>query len=165
MLDVVVNMFTRRDPRRSAALAVARIMSRYEMVRLSFEEGIRDDRRASDERNVALGVWLFPCRPADTAADIHFSAGVPAITHGVRPEGFSILTPVRLRQPCFVVAIEDEEEHGWRFFRCQVRHNTRKTGGWFQLGLQVDRVIQLEGPQWAAFRHHVNTIKADSDCE
>ena len=157
MLDAFVNLFTRRDPKREAALALTRIMNRYDMGRLGYQEGISPDRR-SNERHVALGVWLFPCGPDDDASEIVISRGVPAVTHDLRSEGFGIMTPVRMNHENYFVATQDEDN--WHFFRCHVRHNTRKPGGWFQLGLQVDCAIDLDSNHRGKFRSHINAIEA-----
>ena len=162
MLEAVTNLFTRRDPRREAALGLARIISRHEMVGLSYDQGISDDRRTHDEWHVALGVWLFPCEPTDLAADVDLSYGVPAVTIDIRREGFGVMTPVKLKHEHFVIAVPHEEEDSWRFFRCQVCHNTRRPGSWFQLGIQVERTIELEGSQRVAFREHIQRIDASA---
>lgn len=164
MLDIVVNMFSRRHPKRDATLAVTRIMNRFDMVRLSYDEGHSPDRRTCDERHVALGVWLFPCGPEDKAGDIDYSRGVPAVTHDLRSEGFGVMTPVRLAHEHFMIAAKDDDV--WRFFRCHVRHNTAKPGGWYQLGVQVDRTLELDCKHRAAFREHVESIQPDTaQCE
>lgn len=160
MLDIVYDMFSRRHPKRDATRAVTRIMNRYDMVRLSFDEGIQEERRRSDERSVALGVWLFPCGEEDMAKDVDFSRGVPAVTHDLRAEGFGVLTPVQLKDEHFLVAALDDEV--WSFFRCSVRHNSARPGGWFQLGLQVDRAIELDQQQRRAFREHVEAVQPNS---
>ena len=134
MLDLVAKFFTRGDPRRDAKIGLARIISRYEMTGLSYKHGIADERRSRDERYVPMGVWLFPCSETATSADLNLSSGVPAVTHNLRIEGFGVMTPVRLKHRHFVVAVPDENDV-WRFFRCDVRHNTARPGHWFLLGL------------------------------
>ena len=165
MIEAVTNLFTRRNPRQAAALGLARIISRYEMVRLGYDQGISDNRRARNERHVALGVWLFPCKATDLAADIDLTFGVPAITHDIRSEGFGVMTPVKLKHEHFIIAVPCEDEDGWQFFRCRVCHNTKKSGNWFQLGIQVERTIELDGRQRAAFRDHIDQIAAASPAE
>ena len=96
MLETVVNLFTRRDPRREASVALTRIISRYDMQRLSFEEGIAEERRCREERSVALSVWLFPINDSASTEKYAIDRGVPAVSHNVRAEGFGIMTPVRL---------------------------------------------------------------------
>lgn len=156
MLENVVNMFTRRQPGRDATLAVARIMSRYDMTRLSYGEGLHEDRRSRDERNVATGVWLFPCGPHADAGSLRIAAGVPAVTHDIRPSGFGILTPVKIEEQHFVVAFPDE--NAWKFFSAEVCHNTPRPGHWYQLGLKIDRVVELDQSRRAEFRQHITTV-------
>ncbi len=160
MLEVLTNMFTRRDPKQEAALGLARIMTRYDMTRLSYDEGIREDRRHRHERTVALGVWLFPCSKSSLGEDFNTSTGIPAVTHDLRPEGFGIMTPIRSPHEYFIVATCEEGESVWRFFKCLARHNTKQPGGWYKLGLQVERLIVLEGGQRAGFHEHVASVHA-----
>ncbi|MEO2016102.1 MAG: hypothetical protein ABGZ53_17210 [Fuerstiella sp.] len=162
MIEAVANLFSRKNPRQKAVLALARIISRHEMAGLGYKQGIADDRRARDERHVALGVWLFPCEAADVATDIDLSFGVAAVTHDIRSEGFGVMTPVKLDREYFVIAVPCEDDDGWQFFRCQVRHNTKAPGSWFQLGIHVERSIDLDGSQRVAFREHINRIEAST---
>ena len=138
MLEAVTNLFTRRDPRREAALGLARIISRHEMSGLSYDQGIAEDRRIHDEWHVALGIWLFPCESTDEAADIDVSYGVPAVTIDIRRQGFGVMTPVKLQSEHFMIAVPHEEEDSWQFFpmQCLPQHqkarqlvSTRHTGG------------------------------------
>ncbi|MEO2027640.1 MAG: hypothetical protein ABGZ23_17340 [Fuerstiella sp.] len=162
MIEAVANLFTRRNSRHEAVLALARIISRHEMAGLGYEQGITDDRRSRDKRHVAMGVWLFPCEAADLAADINLTFGVPAITHDIRSEGFGVMTPVKLNREYFVIAVPCEDDNSWQFFRCRVCHNTKAPGGWFQLGIHVERGIALDGPQRVAFREHIEQIEAST---
>ncbi|MCP4785037.1 MAG: hypothetical protein GY903_17575 [Fuerstiella sp.] len=162
MIEAVANLFSRRKPRQKAVLALARIISRHEMAGLGYEQGIADDRRARDERHVALGVWLFPCEAADLAEDVDLSFGVPAVTHDIRSEGFGVMTPVKLKCDYFVIAVPCEDTDDWQFFRCRVCHNTRTPGSWFQLGIHVERSIELECSQRLAFREHIERVEAST---
>ena len=160
MLDAVVNLFSRRNPRRDAVLGLARIISRYDLVNLGYSEGHREDRRSRDEHHASWGVWLFPCREDDRAEGLKISSGVPAVTHDLRSEGLGIMTPLRLQGDYFFVAVPDEEDDTWKFFKGQVRHYTRRPGGWHHLGLQVLRTIVLESQQRAEFRQHIQSIES-----
>lgn len=161
MLDLVVNLFSRCHPKRDAVVALTRIINRYDLRKMGFDEGHRPERRTREERHVAMGVWLFPCGPSDLAVDVELSTGIPAVTADVRGEGFGILTPVRLNHSNFMVAVQDDE-YDWQFFRCRVCHNTEKPGGWFQIGMQTDRVIELESYQRTAFRNHVEAVSNEA---
>ena len=69
------------------------------------------------------------------------------------------MTPVRLEHSYFVVAVPDEDDT-WRFFRCDVRHNTQKPGNWFLLGLQVSQALVLEGGRRVQFRNYIAAVCA-----
>lgn len=159
MLDLVTNLFSRRNPQRDAKNCLARIISRYDMSRLSYEEGIEADRRCRDERHVAIGIWLFPQTDDCPAGEFNVEHGVPAVTHDIRSEGLGVMTPISLEQKRFVVATPDESER-WRFFQTDVRHNTRKPGGWYMLGLQVTKLVEIEGDQAIEFREHISEVCA-----
>lgn len=159
MLEVVSKMFTRRDPHRDAVLGLARIISRYDMVRLGYDEGITRDRRHREERHVAIGVWIFPCSADSAAADLNPQEGIPAVTRDLRGDGIGIMSPSPLRSGYAFLAAPDEEGGSWRFFKCRVCHSTKKPGNWYQIGMQVERTIDLDGPQRTAFRAHVNQIQ------
>ncbi|MEQ9411869.1 MAG: hypothetical protein RIK87_29410 [Fuerstiella sp.] len=162
MLDTVVRMFTRRDPRREAASALTRIMNRHDVIRLSYEDGVFVDRRGRNEKHVAMGVWLFPCAADPEKFGIRVGDGVPAVTHDMRPNGFGIMTPMRLQHHEYAVAVQDEDD-SWKFFRCKVRHNTRKPGGWYHLGMEVERVLSPTPAEQTAFHQHVQALQLESD--
>ena len=157
MLDAITRLFSKRDSRQEARLGLARIISRYDMIRLCYEEGINVDRRSRDERHIALGIWLFPCAEDATAEDFDINSGVPAVTHDLRCEGIGVMTPLPMDAEHYVVAAPDENG-GWRFFKCEVRHSTKKPGGWHLLGLQVDNVLDLDGSTRRAFREYIARI-------
>ncbi|MCA9048007.1 MAG: hypothetical protein KDA89_04730 [Planctomycetaceae bacterium] len=155
MLEVVTKIFTRRDPRRDAVLGLARIISRYDMQRLGFEEGISPDRRDRVERHVAVGVWLFPCREDSLGEDLNTETVQSAVTHELRSEGFGVMAAEPFAASHCIIAIPDEEGGSWRFFRCSACHHTRRPGGWYYIGLHVERTVDLDGNQRIAFREHI----------
>lgn len=157
MLDLVANLFTRNNPKRDAKNCLTRIISRYDMSRLSYEEGIEADRRSKDERHVAIGVWLFPQPENAPVGSLNVDQGVPAVTHDLRSEGLGVMTPVCIDNKRFMVATPDESER-WRFFQTEVRHNTRKPGGWYMLGLQVTSLVEIDGDDAANFRRHISQV-------
>jgi len=157
MLNRICNVFTGRDSRRQARLAMARIMTRFDLVRLSFNEGIREERRQRDEHHVALGVWLFPCEARQPTVDVDMSSGMPAVTSDLRAEGFGVMVPTRLTHGAYLVAAPEEEGH-WRYFRCTVCHNTAQPGGWYQLGMHVKNMAELTTGQRTAFREYLESV-------
>lgn len=158
MLDTVFNMFTGKDSHRSAVLGLARIISRFDLMEISYERGLRENRREKDEHHVSWGVWLFPCSANAKARDFSETSGVPAVTHDIRGEGLGIMTPIALQSDHFIVAIPDEDDHGWRFFKGEVRHNTLRPGGWYHLGIQVENTVSLDQSQIVAFREHIQCV-------
>ena len=160
MMQSMMNMFTRKDSHRNAVLALARIISRYDLMEISYERGLRDNRREKDEHRVSWGVWLFPCAAKAKARDFTVSNGVPAVTHDIRGEGLGISTPVALKSDYFIVALPDEEDDSWKFFRGEVRHNTRRPGGWFHFGIQIESTINLEQSQVVDFRKHIERVQS-----
>lgn len=157
MLDIMSKMFTRRDPRRDAQNCLARIISRFDMSKLSYNEGIVEDRRSRQERHLSIGVWLFPIVKSGTPCRFDIEKGVPAVTHDIRSEGLGVMTPVRLHEDRYVVAIPDEGSL-WRFFEADVRHNTRKPGSWYMLGMHINSLVLPESDQMIEFREHVTEV-------
>lgn len=157
MLDLVNKLFSGQNARRDAQQGLARIISRYDVSRMCYEEGVVPDRRSREERHVALGVWLIPCDADDRPNDIRVDRALPAVTHDVRSEGVGILTPLMLESQNFVVAMPFENS-GFQFYKAVVKHNSDQPGGWHLLGLYVERVIELDGDQRAEFRQHTAEI-------
>lgn len=156
MLDVLTKLFTRRNPGRDAEDALARIMNRPGMDLLEYQSGISTDRRSRNERHVVMGVWLFPCDAEESGETLDLHTGLLAVTHDLRGGGFGVLTPSALEQQHFAVAALDEH---WQFFRCVVRHNTRKPGGWYHLGMEVERTLSLDSEQLNAFSVHAESLQ------
>lgn len=175
MLDTLFDLFTGRNPRRDAVVGLARILNRHDVANMTFQSGIEEERRENDQRKVSWGVWLFPIDPSMKANELQLDRGLPAITQDLRREGIGVMTPLELRGNQFVIAMPEDpvldtfapERSGaepfWTFFRCDVRHNTRCSGGWYQLGLQVAEAITLDGGQRRDFREHVAGIVREAD--
>ncbi|MEP3481662.1 MAG: hypothetical protein ABJZ55_20635 [Fuerstiella sp.] len=175
MLDTVLDLFSRRDPRREAVVGLARILNRRDVASLAFESGHEVDRRDNDQRKVSWGVWLFRIDAKTKAAELQLDCGLPAVTQDLRREGIGVMTPMQLAGDQFVIAMPEEpvlntyapernsSETSWIFFRCDVRHNSRCPGGWFQLGLQVAESISLESDQRVQFREHIQSVIRDAD--
>ncbi|MEZ6059431.1 MAG: hypothetical protein R3C19_03615 [Planctomycetaceae bacterium] len=159
MLDQLTNLLTSRNSRRKATLAMARIISQYDIVVMPYETGVSVERRSHDERHAAFGVWLIACDPGMNHSDIDFSSAVPAVTHDLRSEGFGVLTPLNLDDTCFVVAVPDGKD-AWRFFQTKVCHKTLKDGGWYHVGLHLKGIVETEPDQSAAFREHIRDVQA-----
>lgn len=175
MLDAVFDLFSRRAPRREAVVGLARILNRHDVANMTFEGGYEAERRDNDQRKVSWGVWLFPISAETKATDFRLDRGLPAVTQDLRREGIGVMTPMQLTGDQFVIAMPEDPvldtyapertaiEPRWDFFRCDVRHNTRCTGGWYQLGLQVAESITLDGGQRKDFREHIASIIREAD--
>lgn len=175
MLDTVLDLFSRRDPRREAVVGLARILNRHDVANMAFNSRYEIERRDNDQRKVSWGVWLFPIDAKTKASEFRLDRGLPAVTQDLRREGIGVMTPMQLGGDQFVIAMPEEPvldtyapeqsgaEPSWNFFRCDVRHNTRCPGGWFQLGLQVAESIRLESSQRIEFREHIAAIIRDAD--
>jgi hypothetical protein len=50
------------------------------------------------------------------------------------------------------LAIADLDE-SWRFFLTDLRHQSSRPGGWFQLGLDVINIVDPESLQMSHFRN------------
>lgn len=175
MLDTVLDMFSLRDPRREAVVGLARILNRHDVSNMAFDAGYEVERRDNDQRKVSWGVWLFPIDAKAKATDFRIDHGLPAVTQDLRREGIGVMTPMQLKGDQFVIAMPEDPvkdtyapeqssgETTWNFFRCDVRHNTRCTGGWYQLGLQVAETLKLDGEKRTNFRKHIADVIRDAD--
>lgn len=175
MLDAVLDLFSRRDPRRDAVVGLARILNRHDVSNIMFEAGYEVERRVHDQRKISWGVWLFPIDAETKATEFRMDGGLPAVTQDLRKEGIGVMTPMQLNGDQFVIAMPENpvldtfdpertpSDPTWNFFRCDVRHNTRCSGGWFQLGLQVAESIKLEAWQSSDFREHIASVARDAD--
>lgn len=175
MLDTVLNLFSLRDPRRDAVVGLARILNRHDVANMAFDAGYEVERRDNQQRKVSWGVWLFPIDAKTKAVNLQIDRGLPAVTQDLRREGIGVMTPMMLSGDQFVIAMPEdpvrdtfapEQSTGvttWNFFRCDVRHNTRCCGGWYQLGLQVSESIKLDGDQRSQFRQHIAEMIREAD--
>ena len=157
MIRQVVSLFRERDPRREASLALVRIATLSNMDALPWETGVYDDRRAREETHAAIGVWLCPVDEATCPESVSLASAVPAVSYDLRSEGFGILTLNSIEAARFVVAVPNgpDGEESWKFFVTTVCHNTSRPGGWHQLGLRVERVLEPDGRQSHEFRDRI----------
>jgi len=109
---------------------------------------------------VSWGIWLFPMQKSDKPQDLVPSTAVPAVTQTLRAEGFGVMTPQILDAEYFIIAApsDDSEHANWLFYECDIRHNTQRPGGWYYVGLQIRRLIDLDTEQRIAFRERVAAI-------
>ena len=175
MIHSVLDFFSTRDLSREAVVGLARILNRHDVSHMAFEAGYEVDRRDSEQRNVSWGVWLLPITADADMSKLQLDHSLPAVTQDLRRKGIGVMTPMRLNSNQFVIALPEDtvpdsyaaddspSETRWNFFRCDVRHNTRCTGAWYQLGLQVAEAITLGSVQQNQFREHIAAVKRQAD--
>ncbi len=154
MLSSLGGMFTRRDPRQQAALALARLLSQIDMEAMPFDKGVQQSRRQDDTRHVSIGVWLVPL-----AADLHpddasLDKAIPAATCDLRRHGIGVLLPLELKTKALIVAVADKD-NVWRFFIGHVRHQSGRPGGWFHVGVSIVQIWEPAKHQTIEFCHRI----------
>ena len=158
------NFFGRRDPRQEAGLSLARLLSQLDLLEMPFDNGIQPTRRSNTSRNVAIGVWLMPLGAKQDPSTANFDNAMPAVTSDLRRLGVGILMPLRLPATRVVLAFADVEDH-WKFFVCNVRHNSPRPGGWFKIGLAVDGIWEPEPLQISHFRNRILSAFGNAQAE
>jgi hypothetical protein len=150
MFERITNFFRPEDAQKKASVALARLLSQYEMDGIAYRNEITQSRRRSESRQLALGCWIIPFE-ADRPQILDFTAVSSAVTYDMRRAGVGVLTftPIELKN--FVIALPDKEGV-WRFFECEKCHNSRIPGGWTLSGLKLLRLIELEYRDVSVFR-------------
>ena len=169
ILSTLGGMLSRRDPRKQAEIALARLLSQFDMAAMPYETGVQPSRRGENARSVTIGIWLVSVSGGPAGHDAlgktpDLGRAIPAATCDLRRQGFGVLVPVQLKSERFIVAVGDME-NTWRFFVTQVRHQSPRPGGWFQIGLKVETVFEPDAQQLVQFRHRIKTAFADSVSE
>ena len=150
MFERITNFFRPEDAQKKASVALARLLSQYEMDGIAYRNEITQSRRRSESKQLALGCWIIPFE-VDRPQIIDFAAVAPAVTYDMRRAGVGILTHNALELKNFVIALPDKEGV-WRFFECEKCHNSRIPGGWNLSGLRLLRLIELEHRDVQVFR-------------
>ena len=150
MFERITNFFRPEDAQKKASVALARLLSQYEMDGIAYRNEITQSRRRSESKQLALGCWIIPFE-VDRPQILDFTAVAPAVTYDMRRAGVGVLThsPVEIKN--FVIALPDKEGT-WRFFECEKCHNSRIPGGWNLSGLRLLRLIELEYRDVQVFR-------------
>lgn len=159
MFERITNFFRPEDAQKKASVALARLLSQYEMDGIAYRSEITESRRRSESKQMALGCWIIPCE-TDRPQILDFTAVSSAVTYDMRRAGVGILTfnPIELKN--FVIALPDKEG-GWRFFECESCHNTRIPGGWNLSGLKLIKLIELEHRDVSVFRNYIHEEVSD----
>lgn len=107
---------------------------------LPYIGGLIATRRNAKSQATAIGVWLIPCEEIQTVQP-DFTNAIPAVTFDLRRMGVGVLMRQHLECRVVIVAIPDKEE-AWRLFECEVRHQSQRLGGWYQVGLQAQSIFE-----------------------
>lgn len=164
ILSTLGGMLNRRDPRKQAEIALARLLSQFDMAAMPYETGVAQSRRGESSRSVTIGVWLVPISAGPIGEDTDMGHAIPAASCDLRRQGFGVLVPVQPKADRFIVAVGDME-NAWRFFVTQVRHRSERPGGWFQIGLKVEIVFEPDTEQMKQFRTRIRTAFAEPENE
>lgn len=152
VINAVASMLHRANPRRKASLSLSRILTQLDMRDLPYDEGVNTNRRHDVTRHVSIGIWLVPIEANQSPAAADTSFAQPAVTCDLRRQGIGVLVPKQMTATRFLVAVADLDD-SWRFFLTEVRHQSTRPGGWFQLGLDVVKVVDPESLQMSHFRN------------
>ena len=104
MFDRITNFFRPEDAQKKASVALARLLSQYEMDGIAYRNEITQSRRRSESRQLALGCWIIPFE-ADRPQVLNFTVVSSAVTYDMRRAGVGVLTftPIELKN--FVIAL------------------------------------------------------------
>ena len=148
----LASMLCGPDPRIKASYSLSRILSQLDLRDMPYEEGVNTNRRRDVTRHVSIGIWLIPISANQSPDAADTSLAEPAVTCDLRRQGIGVLVPKHMTATRFLVAVEDLDEL-WRFFLTEVRHQSVRPGGWFQLGLDVIKIVDPESLQMSHFRN------------
>ena len=153
----VMKLFGARDPKEKSTLALARMLSQYDMSSMPFENALAESKRRDQPRPITVGTMVVPMAAKQTAATADFSLAQPMVTCDLRREGIGIFTTRRQEVPAFIVALADSED-SWKFFTCELRHQSRRPGGWWHLGLLVQNLYDPDIGQMQDFRARLKQV-------
>jgi len=156
-INTIASLLSKPDLKRKASISLSRMLTQLDMRDLPYDTDLNANRRNDVTRHVSIGIWLIPvaANQSPTAADT--SCAVPAVTCDLRRQGIGVLLSSRVTAPCFLVAAADLDGV-WRFFLTEVRHQSPRPGGWFQVGLDVLRIVDLESEQTSRFRNRMKSL-------
>lgn len=140
-----------------ASLALARIISQHDLELLPFQEGVQESKRRDKPRQISLGMWVIPLTEEIPVEETSMTNVLPVVSCDLRREGIGILVFADIVARGCIVAIPDKE-NVWRFFMTTIRHRTPKPGGWLQIGLQINNLLELSGGQTSEFLNAVTAI-------
>lgn len=133
-------------------MAFARLLSQASLESLPYSGDLIETRRNAKSQATAIGVWLIPCKESQTVQP-DFTNAIPAVTFDLRRMGVGVLMRQHLECNVVIVAIPDKEE-AWRLFECDVRHQSQRLGGWYQVGLQAHSIFEPTLIEMTSLRSH-----------
>lgn len=152
ILSSISSMLRGPDPRLKASYSLSRILSQLDLRDMPYDEGVSTNRRHDGTRHVSIGIWLIPVDAGQCPSAADASLAEPAVTCDLRRQGIGVLVPKHSTSTRLLVVVADLDE-SWRFFLTEVRHQSARPGGWFQLGLDVIKIIDPESLQMSHFRN------------
>ena len=156
-INTIASMLSKPDLKRKASISLSRILTQLDMRDLPYETDLNSNRRNDVTRHVSIGIWLIPIEASQspTAADTSYAQ--PAVTCDLRRQGIGVLVSSHVTAARFLVAVADLDDV-WRFFLAEVRHQSQRPGGWFQVGLHVLTIVDLEPQQTSQFRTCLSSL-------
>jgi hypothetical protein len=160
MFDRITSYFRPEDTAKKASVALARLLSQYDMESIAYRSELTASRRRSESRQIALGCWIVPFEP-NRPDVLDFSAAISSVTYDMRRGGVGVLTQEQVELERFGLALPDKEGV-WRFFEGVMRHASRIPGGWNLSGLQLVRILELDPRDLTQFRESVQDHSRDA---
>lgn len=161
-MSLLKSLFTTRDPKREATSAVTRLINIIDAEELKYSQGLVGELRKSRDRYATIGVWIIPLKGGQAAENMVVPSAVPAVTHDLRVSGLGIVAPAPLAWKEAVVALpmpgKEPEDEIMMFLRVEIRHCTRKTGGWYAMGMELQDLLKPDSAVLCAFRKHTELV-------
>lgn len=156
MLNRLTRMFQPQNPRRDAELVFSRIITQHTFDSMPYREGVFETRRKTASSANAVGVYVTERRV--TRGNMpDFENSIPAVTVDFRQMGVGVMLRVPLDGYHVIVSIPDKEDT-WKFFDCEVRHQSRRPGGWHLVGLQLKSIYEVQDSEASVIRKYFNSL-------
>lgn len=137
-------------------MALARLLSQYDMDSIAYRSDIAESRRRSESRQIALGCWIIPFETGRPQI-LDYSNVSTAVTYDIRRGGIGLLKRERIPHAAVVIALPDKDGV-WRFFYCNVCHQSDVPGGWSLSGLQIQRIFEPDPRDVTLFRECIHEL-------
>ena len=156
MLDRLTRMFQSQNPKRNAELVFSRIFTKHSFDAMPYREGLVETRRKATSSANAVGVYITE-RSLIKGNAPDFENSIPAVTVDFRKMGVGVMLRTPLEGYRVIVSIPDKED-AWKFFECEVRHQSRRPGGWYLVGLQLTSIYEIPDPEALAIRRYLDSV-------